>query len=170
MSWADDVRKLDTRTNADTPEQVASAIAFGAQGKIARRVHQLHEFDPMLGHRGCRLGISFPKITEMQARAIFETAAQVQMERIEARHRLNFVGKTNLISASILLPPGSSTMRRCPRTAQNLPTFARCAALARWGRSAYVALQLDRLRESNYDRGSRHATLGFDRCGLRLLE
>jgi hypothetical protein len=32
MSWADDVRKLDIRTNADTPEQVASAIAFGAQG------------------------------------------------------------------------------------------------------------------------------------------
>jgi pyruvate,orthophosphate dikinase len=33
--------------------------------KISRRVHQLHEFNPMLGHRGCRLGISFPKITGM---------------------------------------------------------------------------------------------------------
>ena len=175
MSWADDVRKLDIRTNADTPEQVASAIAFGAQGigltrtehmffegsridamremilaesleerraalakllpyqredfvgifkelkglpatirlldpplheflphteaqqkdlaqklgvspdKISRRVHQLHEFNPMLGHRGCRLGISFPEITEMQARALFEAVAQVQIEGIEAR-------------------------------------------------------------------------------------
>ena len=43
--------------------------------KISRRVHQLHEFNPMLGHRGCRLGISFPEITGMQARAIFEAAA-----------------------------------------------------------------------------------------------
>jgi pyruvate,orthophosphate dikinase len=47
--------------------------------KISRRVHQLLEFNPMLGHRGCRLGISFPEITEMQARAIFEAAAQVQL-------------------------------------------------------------------------------------------
>src|SRR6516162_3127930 len=175
MSWADKVRKLDIRTNADTPEQVASAIAFGAQGigltrtehmffegsridamremilaesleerrdalakllpyqredfigifkelrgfpatirlldpplheflphteaqqkdlanklgmsleKISRRVHDLHEFNPMLGHRGCRLGITFPEVTEMQARAIFEAAAEVQKDGIEAR-------------------------------------------------------------------------------------
>ena len=38
------------------------------------RVEQLHEFNPMLGHRGCRLGITFPEINEMQARAIFEAA------------------------------------------------------------------------------------------------
>jgi len=42
-----------------------------AQEEIARRVHELHEQNPMLGHRGCRLGISFPEVTEMQARAIF---------------------------------------------------------------------------------------------------
>jgi pyruvate,orthophosphate dikinase len=36
------------------------------------RVEELHEFNPMLGHRGCRLGITYPEITEMQARAIFE--------------------------------------------------------------------------------------------------
>ncbi|HEY0793339.1 MAG TPA: putative PEP-binding protein, partial [Chthoniobacterales bacterium] len=42
------------------------------------RVHQLHEFNPMLGHRGCRLGIVYPEVTEMQARAIFEAAADVQ--------------------------------------------------------------------------------------------
>jgi pyruvate,orthophosphate dikinase len=53
--------------------------------KISRRVHDLHEFNPMLGHRGCRLGISFPEVTEMQARAIFEAAAEVQRDGIEAR-------------------------------------------------------------------------------------
>jgi len=41
---------------------------------LLARVEQLHEFNPMLGHRGCRLGITYPEITEMQARAIFEAA------------------------------------------------------------------------------------------------
>ena len=44
---------------------------------IQQRVAQLHEFNPMLGHRGCRLGIAYPEITEMQARAVFEAAADV---------------------------------------------------------------------------------------------
>jgi pyruvate,orthophosphate dikinase len=173
MSWADRLRRLDIRTNADQPDQAANAIAFGASGiglcrtehmffggeriyamremilaetkeareralakllpyqredfagiframkglpvtirtldpplheflphdsetqretahkvgltpeKVAARVAQLHEANPMLGHRGCRLGISYPEITEMQARAIFEAAAEVQEEGIE---------------------------------------------------------------------------------------
>jgi pyruvate, orthophosphate dikinase len=45
--------------------------------ELLHRVEELHEFNPMLGHRGCRLGITYPEITEMQARAIFEAAAQV---------------------------------------------------------------------------------------------
>ena len=45
--------------------------------KLLRRVEELHEFNPMLGHRGCRLGITYPEITEMQARAIFEAALDV---------------------------------------------------------------------------------------------
>jgi pyruvate,orthophosphate dikinase len=175
MSWADEFRTLGIRTNADTPEQVANAIAFGAEGiglcrtehmffegdridamremilasskaerehalkkllpyqredfvgiftelkglpatirfldpplheflpqgtaqqlqlahklcvrpeQIARRVEELHEFNPMLGHRGCRLGITFPEISEMQARAIFEAAAEVQANGIKVR-------------------------------------------------------------------------------------
>ena len=173
MKWADEVRTLGIRTNADTPDQVANAIAFGAEGiglcrtehmffegnridamremilagskadranalakllpyqredfvgiftelnglpatirfldpplheflphdhaaqselanklgvpveQIARRVHELHEFNPMLGHRGCRLGIVYPEISEMQARAIFEAAAEVQRKGIK---------------------------------------------------------------------------------------
>ena len=165
MKWADKARKLGVRTNADSPEQAANAVAFGAEGIglcrtehmffegdritymrqmilasdekerrtalkkllpfqrrdftglfkamggrpvtirlldpplheflphdesskrelanalgldvdiISERVRALHEANPMLGHRGCRLGISYPEITEMQARAIFEAAA-----------------------------------------------------------------------------------------------
>ncbi len=175
MTWADKFRKLDIRTNADTPEQVENAIGFGAEGvglcrtehmffegdridamremilsrntddrrkalekllpyqradfigifraleglpatirlldpplheflphdhaqqsslaaklgipqeDISKRVHELHEFNPMLGHRGCRLGVVYPEISEMQARAIFEAAAQVQSEGIKVR-------------------------------------------------------------------------------------
>ncbi|HEY7337059.1 MAG TPA: pyruvate, phosphate dikinase [Bryobacteraceae bacterium] len=45
--------------------------------ELLHRVEELHEFNPMLGHRGCRLGITYPEITEMQARAIFEAALHV---------------------------------------------------------------------------------------------
>src|SRR5438552_6379353 len=175
MDWVDEFRKLNVRANADTPEQVANAVAFGAEGiglcrtehmffegdridamremilaggkedrahalakllpyqrddfigiftalkglpatirfldpplheflpndpaqqeelannlgvsveQISRRVHELHEFNPMLGHRGCRLGIVYPEISEMQARAIFEAAAEVQGKGIKVR-------------------------------------------------------------------------------------
>jgi pyruvate,orthophosphate dikinase len=51
--------------------------------KLLRRVEELHEFNPMLGHRGCRLGITYPEITEMQARAIFEAAVAVEKEGIK---------------------------------------------------------------------------------------
>ena len=51
--------------------------------KIHTRVGQLHEFNPMLGFRGCRLGIEFPEISEMQARAVFEAAAIVQQEGLK---------------------------------------------------------------------------------------
>ncbi len=53
--------------------------------KIKQRVEELHEFNPMLGFRGCRLGIVYPEISEMQARAIFEAAAQVQKEGIKVK-------------------------------------------------------------------------------------
>ena len=53
--------------------------------KVKHRVEQLHEFNPMLGHRGCRLGIAYPEITEMQARAIFEAAADVAKKKIPVK-------------------------------------------------------------------------------------
>jgi pyruvate, orthophosphate dikinase len=51
--------------------------------QLLHRVEELHEFNPMLGHRGCRLGITYPEITEMQARAIFEAAVQVAKKKIK---------------------------------------------------------------------------------------
>ncbi len=172
MEWADDVRTLDVRTNADTPDDAKTARSFGAEGiglcrtehmffgtgidavremiladdtlerkqalakllahqrtdfigifeamagypvtirtldpplheflpkneseinelaerinvdaqKLRERVEELHEFNPMLGHRGCRLGIVYPEITEMQARAIFEAAVDVTKRGIK---------------------------------------------------------------------------------------
>jgi pyruvate,orthophosphate dikinase len=50
---------------------------------LLARVEQLHEFNPMLGHRGVRLGITYPEITEMQARAVFEAACQLKKEGLE---------------------------------------------------------------------------------------
>ena len=50
--------------------------------EIAARIRGLHEFNPMLGHRGCRLGIAYPEITEMQARAILEAAADLQKKKV----------------------------------------------------------------------------------------
>ena len=171
MEWADEVRSLGVRTNADTPEDAENARQFGAEGiglcrtehmffgagidairemiladdtaerqqalvkllphqrsdfigifeamagypvtirtldpplheflpkneteilelakridvepqKLRERVEELHEFNPMLGHRGCRLGIVYPEITEMQARAIFEAAVDVSKRGI----------------------------------------------------------------------------------------
>jgi pyruvate, orthophosphate dikinase len=55
----------------------ANARKIAEKEKILRAVEELHEFNPMLGHRGCRLGITYPEITRMQARAIFEAALQV---------------------------------------------------------------------------------------------
>jgi pyruvate,orthophosphate dikinase len=51
--------------------------------KVLARVEELHEFNPMLGHRGCRLGITYPEITEMQARAIFEAAVAVSKQGVK---------------------------------------------------------------------------------------
>jgi pyruvate,orthophosphate dikinase len=53
--------------------------------RIMKRVHELHEFNPMLGFRGCRLGIRYPEITAMQARAVFEAAAEANKGGFKAK-------------------------------------------------------------------------------------
>ena len=62
---------------------LADAVGLGVD-HLKRRAEELHEFNPMLGHRGCRLGITFPEIYEMQARAIFEAACDVATSHGEA--------------------------------------------------------------------------------------
>jgi pyruvate,orthophosphate dikinase len=111
LYWADHVKKLWIRANTDTPEDARIALALGAEGiglartedlmvelavlkaskgkqekikeaeKLLERVKALSEFNPMLGHRGCRLGISYPEIIEMQATAIFEAVCQLAQEQ-----------------------------------------------------------------------------------------
>lgn len=60
----------------ETQREIAQTMGIKPE-KVHRRVQDLHEFNPMLGFRGCRLGIIYPEITEMQSRAIFEAAANV---------------------------------------------------------------------------------------------
>jgi pyruvate,orthophosphate dikinase len=70
----------------DDAAQAALAKKLGISAeKVKARVASLHEFNPMLGHRGCRLGIAYPEITETQARAIFEAAAEVQKKGIKVK-------------------------------------------------------------------------------------
>jgi pyruvate, orthophosphate dikinase len=81
------IRTIDPPLHEFVPheekEQRALAQAMKiSYEKVKERVEGLHEFNPMLGFRGCRLGIIFPEITEMQARAIFEAAADTQKKGI----------------------------------------------------------------------------------------
>tara|TARA_R100001244_G_scaffold96522_6_gene72235 strand:+ start:1504 stop:4182 length:2679 start_codon:yes stop_codon:yes gene_type:complete len=64
-------------------EEVAKAADVGVD-TLKQRANELHEFNPMLGHRGCRLGVTYPEIYEMQARAIFEAACEVAEKSGEA--------------------------------------------------------------------------------------
>jgi pyruvate,orthophosphate dikinase len=84
------IRFLDPPLHEFLPHDSESQAALGKKmgvtaEKIAQRVAQLHEFNPMLGHRGCRLGIAYPEITEMQARAVFEAAAEVAKQKIKVK-------------------------------------------------------------------------------------
>ena len=76
------IRLLDPPLHEFLPHQedefaeVAAATGIGVEA-LKRRAAELHEFNPMLGHRGCRLGVTYPEIYEIQARAIFEAACDV---------------------------------------------------------------------------------------------
>ncbi|HWP81764.1 MAG TPA: pyruvate, phosphate dikinase [Bacteroidota bacterium] len=81
------IRTIDPPLHEFLPHEETAQRELAAQmgisyEKVKHRVESLHEFNPMLGFRGCRLGIVFPEITEMQARAIFEAAANVKKRGI----------------------------------------------------------------------------------------
>jgi pyruvate,orthophosphate dikinase len=75
---------LPQEDNVKGTQEVASQLKT-TPDKVRERVHELHEFNPMLGFRGCRLGIKYPEISEMQARAVFQAAAAVLKEGIKVK-------------------------------------------------------------------------------------
>ena len=82
------IRTIDPPLHEFLPHTEANQRALAAEmgldyEKVKARVESLHEFNPMLGFRGCRLGIIYPEITDMQARAIFEAAAETKKKGIE---------------------------------------------------------------------------------------
>jgi pyruvate, orthophosphate dikinase len=84
------IRFLDPPLHEFLPHEAKSQADLGKKmgvsaERIAHRVAQLHEFNPMLGHRGCRLGIAYPEITDMQARAVFEAAADVVKMKVKVK-------------------------------------------------------------------------------------
>jgi pyruvate,orthophosphate dikinase len=87
-----DIATLSDKDAKEKKELVARYKDYGVKAagdlkkklpELLARVEQLHEFNPMLGHRGCRLGITYPEITEMQARAIFEAAVAVSKDGVK---------------------------------------------------------------------------------------
>jgi len=87
-----DIALLSSYSAKQKKELVSKYKDYGVKGAgdlkkalpvLLARVEQLHEFNPMLGHRGCRLGITYPEITEMQARAIFEAAVNVAKKGVK---------------------------------------------------------------------------------------
>ncbi len=75
---------LPQHDNPRGQQEVAEQLGISVE-TVNKRVQELHEFNPMLGFRGCRLGIRYPEITEMQARAIFQAAAAVLKEGIKVQ-------------------------------------------------------------------------------------
>ncbi len=108
------IRTLDPPLHEFLPKreelmvQIATLEAKNKKGaklnqlkKLLAVVESLHEFNPMLGLRGCRLGILYPEITEMQARAIFEAAVECKKKGIEAKPEvmIPLVGDVNELTA-----------------------------------------------------------------------
>jgi pyruvate,orthophosphate dikinase len=84
------IRTIDPPLHEFVPHEEKAQRELAAQmgisyEKVHQRVQSLHEFNPMLGFRGCRLGIIYPEITEIQARAIFEAAVNVQKRSIPVK-------------------------------------------------------------------------------------
>jgi pyruvate,orthophosphate dikinase len=118
---------------------------------IKAKVEALHEFNPMLGHRGCRLGISYPEITEMQARAILEAAVELSEEGLEVYPEImvpligtveEFVNQKKVIQATaekVFAEKGTSvdyligTMIEIPRAALTADDIAQEAEFFSFG-------------------------------------
>ena len=130
---------------------VASAMGVPAE-KLRRRTEALHEFNPMLGHRGCRLAVSYPEIAEMQARAIFEAAVEaggktgrpvvpeVMVPLVGLREELDFVkARIDEVAATVMEETGVKieylvgTMIELPRAAVRAHAIADVAEFFSFG-------------------------------------
>jgi pyruvate,orthophosphate dikinase len=132
-------------------EDLAAAIGVGTD-ELRQRAIQLSESNPMLGHRGCRLGITYPEIYEMQSRAIFEAAARVARASgvtVELEIMIPLVAMARELeilkavvdgvaaevgkAEGVALPYVVGTMIELPRAALTADEIARCAAFFSFG-------------------------------------
>jgi len=131
--------------------EVAQAMGVSAE-KLKERTEELHEFNPMLGNRGCRLAISYPEIAEMQARAIFEAAVaaakstgqpvipEVMVPLVGVASELTYVKKIiDDVAKEVLAESGAEldylvgTMIELPRAALTADTIAKEAEFFSFG-------------------------------------
>ncbi|MEM5473678.1 pyruvate, phosphate dikinase [Hoeflea sp. AS60] len=131
--------------------EVASVIGVSVE-KLSQRVDELHEFNPMLGHRGCRLAISYPEIAEMQARAIFEAAVkaakstgapvvpEIMVPLVGLREELDFVkARIDAVARDVISESGVDltylvgTMIELPRAAIRAHAIAEVAEFFSFG-------------------------------------
>ncbi|MBN1495168.1 MAG: pyruvate, phosphate dikinase [Spirochaetes bacterium] len=114
------IRLLDPPLHEFVPHEEKNQKEMARQLKIPvseikAKVESLHEFNPMLGHRGCRLGITYPEITEMQARAIFEAACQLKKEGVNVKPEVMvpLVGHVNELKMqkNIIIETAEKVMR-----------------------------------------------------------
>ena len=132
-------------------EEVAAAMGVSAE-KLRQRAEALHEFNPMLGHRGCRLAVSYPEIAEMQARAIFEAAIEagrltgdpvvpeVMVPLVGLKAELDFVkARIDAVAKSVMQETGVAitylvgTMIELPRAALRADEIAGAAEFFSFG-------------------------------------
>jgi pyruvate,orthophosphate dikinase len=132
-------------------EQVAATLGTTVE-KLRQRTETLHEFNPMLGHRGCRLAISYPEIAEMQARAIFEAAVEagrqtgapivpeVMVPLVGLKKELDFVkARIDAVAKAVMDEAGMTinylvgTMIELPRAALRAHAIAETAEFFSFG-------------------------------------
>lgn len=131
--------------------EVAAAMNVSAE-RLRQRTEALHEFNPMLGHRGCRLAVSYPEIAEMQARAIFEAAVEaakktgapvvpeimvplvgLKAELDYVKNHIETVGKAVMDEAGVTIEFLVGTMIELPRAAIRAHVIAEAAEFFSFG-------------------------------------
>ena len=116
------IRLLDPPLHEFLPKEERDITALAkelgiSERKLKERVESLHEFNPMMGHRGCRLGVTYPEIYQMQVRAIIEAASELKKEKgieIKPEIMIPLVGEVNelMVLKEKLIPVIKETITR----------------------------------------------------------